>query len=114
MGIELELHSERPAWTEWDVWDASRATLLQGSYGHGEALAQVLALGRKGPGRLCSVAPFGDTLFDAGEAGAVLLEVPGLLPLCVNESQTVAVRDLARLLAACATTPGSYLWLMGD
>jgi len=115
MGIELELHSERPAWTEWETWDTSRATVLQGSYEHGKALAQVLALlGRNGPGRLCSVAPFDDTLFTEHDAEAALLEVPGLLPLCLNESQTAAVHDLATLLAVCAATPGSYLWFMGD
>ncbi|WP_228555479.1 hypothetical protein [Catenulispora pinisilvae] len=116
MGIELELHSERPAWTEWETWETSRATVLQGSYEHGKALAQVLAalLGSNRTGRLCSVTPFDDTLFTEHDAEAALLEVPGLLPLCLNASQTAAVHDLARLLAACAAMPGSYLWFMGD
>ncbi|MFD6425136.1 hypothetical protein [Streptomyces sp. NPDC060198] len=37
MGIELELHAERPR------KGSSRATLLRGSYEHGEALARALS-----------------------------------------------------------------------
>ncbi|MFE6050688.1 hypothetical protein ACFQ6N_08035 [Kitasatospora sp. NPDC056446] len=115
MGIELELHSERPTWTESEVWHTSRATLLRGSYEHGEALEQLLTrLGRDSPGGLGSVDRVGDTLFDEREAEAALREIPGLLRQCVHESQTVAVHDLATLLASCAATPGSHLWFMGD
>ncbi|MGW6403274.1 hypothetical protein [Streptomyces sp. NPDC055134] len=35
MGIDVELHSARPTRN----WRKSRATLLQSSYGHGDALA---------------------------------------------------------------------------
>ncbi|MDH6708588.1 hypothetical protein P3T27_005328 [Kitasatospora sp. MAA19] len=120
MGIELELHSARPTWTESDDWHTSRVTLLQGSYEHGEALEQVLSrLGRSSSGELCpgglrSVDRVGDTLFDEREAEAALREIPGLLQQCTYESHTAAVRDLATLLASCVATPGSYLWFMGD
>ncbi len=115
MGIELELHSERPAWSEGDRWDASRGTLLRGSYGHGKALAQVLARARRSsPGRLGSLVPFDDTLFDGREAEAALAEIPALLTQCGDDGQLAAVQDLAALLTSCAATPGSYLWCMGD
>jgi len=111
MGIELELHSERPAFH----WRKSRATLVRGSYNNSEALACVLAsLGRNGPGKLGWVDPYGNTVFNQQEAEAALREVPGLLQQCTSESQEAAVRDLAALLQSCATTPGSHLWFMGD
>ncbi|WP_167573923.1 hypothetical protein [Kitasatospora cheerisanensis] len=43
-----------------------------------------------------------------------LREIPGLLERCVHESQAAAVRDVADRLTACAATPGSYLWFIGD
>jgi hypothetical protein len=112
MGIELELHSERPACNNWRK---SRTTLVRGSYKNGEALARVLAkLDRKGPGKLWWVDPYGNTLFNEQEAEAALREVPGLLQQCTSESQAAAVHDLAALLESCATTPGSHLWFIGD
>jgi hypothetical protein len=112
MGIELELHSERPACRNWRK---SRATLVSGSYDNGEPLARVLArLDKEGPGKLCWVEPYGNTLFNDQEAEAALSEVPGLLQHCTSESQAAAVHDLAALLASCATRPGSYLWFIGD
>jgi hypothetical protein len=112
MGIELELHSERPACRNWRK---SRATLVCGSYDNGEALARVLTgLDRNGPGKLCWVDPYGNTLFNEQEAEAALREVPGLLQQCTSESQAAAMQDLAALLEFCATTPGSYLWFIGD
>ncbi|MFD8598084.1 hypothetical protein ACFV1L_24065 [Kitasatospora sp. NPDC059646] len=112
MGIELELHSARPARSSWST---SRATLLRGSYEHGDALDQALStLDPRGSGRLRQVDPYGDTLFGEQEAEAALREIPDLLERCVYESQAAAVRDLAALLTACANTPGSYLWFIGD
>ncbi|WP_405021149.1 hypothetical protein OHV05_33895 [Kitasatospora sp. NBC_00070] len=112
MGIELEVHSVRPARSNWNM---SRASLLQGSYEHGEALAEVLGrLNVNGPGKLCSVDPCGNTQFNEQEAHAALGEIAGLLKQCSDATQTAAVTDLAALLKACATTPGSYLWFIGD
>ena len=106
MGIELELHSERPAFHNWR---AARATLIRGSDSHGEALACVLArLVRNGPGRLGRVDPYGNTLLNEQEAEAALLEH------CVSGSEAAALRDLAALLQSCASTPGSHLWFIGD
>ena len=112
MGIELELHSKRPACNNWKK---ARATLLHGSYKHGDALARILAeLDRNGPGKLCWVDPYGNTLFNEQEAEAALREVPRLLQQCTSESQAAAVHDLAALLKSCATKPGSHLWFIGD
>ncbi len=112
MGIELELHSARPVRRNWAL---SRASLLQGSYEHGEALAEVLAkLKVNGPGKLWWVDPYGNTQFNEQEAQAALGEIAELLKQCANAAQTTAVTDLAVLLKSCATTPGSYLWFMGD
>ncbi|MET9321324.1 hypothetical protein ABZX75_14225 [Streptomyces sp. NPDC003038] len=112
MGIELELHSARP--TRYN-WETSRTTLLQGSYGHGEALAQVLAaFTMDRPGRLGWVDPYGNTLFNGQEAEAALREVAGLLDRCTDASQTAAVGDLEALLRSCAVTPGSCLWFIGE
>jgi hypothetical protein len=63
---------------------------------------------------LCWVDPYGNTLFNEQEAEAALREAPGLLQQCTSGSQVAAVRDLAALLESCATTPGSYLWFIGD
>ncbi|MER5349227.1 hypothetical protein ABT093_02685 [Kitasatospora sp. NPDC002551] len=112
MGIELELHSVRPAPSDWA---GSRASLLRGSYEHGEALAQVPAgLDVNGSGRLQRVDPYGDTRFGEQEARAALGEIEGLLRLCADAAETAAVTDLAALLTACAATPGSCLWFIGD
>ncbi len=74
MGIELELHSGRPAGK-----GSSRETLLRGSYEHGEALASVLStLDGHGSGKLGWVAPYGDTLFIEQEAQVVRQEVTAL------------------------------------
>lgn len=112
MGIELELHTAPPARFDWDM---SRATLLRGSYEHGEALAHALTqLKPNSPGKLWGVDPYGNTLFDEQEAQAALREIGGLLQQCACPSQTAAVNDLAELLKSCAATPGSYLWFIGD
>jgi hypothetical protein len=110
MGIELELHSGRPARR-----GASRDTLLQGSYQHGEALARALgALDRQSSGKLGWVDPYGDTLFNEQEARVAHQEVTVLIQQCTDEKQKAALLDLAQLLKTCAATPGSYLWFMGD
>jgi hypothetical protein len=110
MGIELELHSGRPAHK-----GSSRDTLLRSSYEHGEALARVLStLDRRGSGKLAWVDPYGDTLFNEQEAQVARQEVSALTQRCSGDAQKVALLDLAELLETCAETPGSYLWFMGD
>ncbi|MDX2646271.1 hypothetical protein PV341_22450 [Streptomyces sp. PA03-1a] len=124
MGIELELHSGRPARK-----GTSRGTLLRGSYEHGEALARVLGtLGRHDSGKLGWVDPTATrcstsrrltssarrSLFNEQEAHVVRQEVAVLTQRCTDEEQKAALLDLAELLEACAATPGSYLWFMGD
>ncbi|MEU8621905.1 hypothetical protein [Streptomyces sp. NPDC048623] len=112
MGIELELHSARPARNDWAM---SRATFLQGSYEYGEELAAVLAtLKADGPDKLSWVDPYGDTQFNEQEAEVALGEIAGLLQRCTTEGQRAAVTDLAAMLKSCATTPGSCLWFVGD
>ncbi|MEU7190223.1 hypothetical protein [Streptomyces sp. NPDC045369] len=110
MGIELELHSGRPARSK-----ASEATLLQGSYGHGEALADALGpFDRSGPGKLAWVDPYGDTLFNEQEAEAALPEAAALFERRSDASQKAALQDLMAFLKRCTETPGSHLWFMGD
>ncbi|MEH0421959.1 hypothetical protein [Streptomyces sp. B21-083] len=110
MGIELELHSGRPSHKR-----SSPETRLRGSYEHGEALARALsALDRHGSGKLGWVDPYGDTLFNEQEAEVARQEAVALAQPCTDERQRAALLDLAELLAACAGTPGSYLWFMGD
>lgn len=110
MGIELELHSGRPARK-----GSSRETLLRGSYRHGEALAGALhTLDRHDSGKLGWVDPYGDTLFNEQEAQAACQEVAALIQRCTDERCKAALLDLAELLEACSATPGSYLWFMGD
>ncbi|MFG2548206.1 hypothetical protein ACGFOM_37920 [Streptomyces sp. NPDC048594] len=110
MGIELELHSGRPARK-----GSSRDTLLRGTYEHGEALARVLNyLDRHGSGKLGWVDPYGDTLFNEQEAQVARQEVAALAQRCTDNQQKAALLDLDELLKACAATPGSYLWFMGD
>ncbi|MEV6977466.1 hypothetical protein [Kitasatospora sp. NPDC093806] len=78
-------------------------------------MAQVLEkLEANGSGRLSWVDPYGDTQFDEQEAEVALGEIPGLLRRCADASETAAVNDLAALLKACASTPGSCLWFIGD
>jgi hypothetical protein len=64
-------------------------------------------------GKLGWVDPYGDTLFNEQEAQATVQEVGMLLHGCPDPAQVTALRDLAELLEACATTPGSYLWFIG-
>jgi hypothetical protein len=99
MGIDLELHSSRPARKN------GRATLLQSSYGHGDALADAL-------GSLQLL--YGDTLINEQEAAAAVREIGDLKRRCGDERQLAALDDLARMLGECAATPGSYLWFAGD
>lgn len=77
-GIELELHSGRPATKR-----ASRDTLLRGSYRHGGALARELSrFDRHGSGRLGWVDPYGDPLFNDQEARAACVQVDTLIREC--------------------------------
>lgn len=109
MGIELELHSGRPRKR------SSRATLLRGSYAHGDVLARALsALVHNGSGKLGWVDLYGDTMFNEQEAEVARQEVAVLICDCSDERHRAALLDLAGLLEACAGTPGSYLWFMGD
>ncbi|WP_086821315.1 hypothetical protein [Allokutzneria sp. NRRL B-24872] len=112
MGVELELHSARPASSNWKK---SRTTLVMGSYEHGERLAEVLSwLPWDGTVRLGLVDASGNTVFNEQEAEVALKEVPDLLQRCSAPEQIAAVQDLEQLLRACSRTPGSYLWFMGD
>ena len=112
MGIELELHSARPARSNWKK---SRATLVRGSYDHGYALAEVLSwLPDDGSTKLSLVKPWGDTVFNEQEAEVALGEVPAVLGRCSAPEHVAAVRDLEELLRACSGLPGSYLWFQGD
>ncbi|MEU7486857.1 hypothetical protein [Streptomyces sp. NPDC042319] len=110
MGVGLELHSERPVRKR-----SSRDTLLRSSYKHDEALSRVLStLYRQHPGKLGWVDPYGDTLFNEQEAEVVRQEVAVLMQGCADDQQKAALLDLDELLEACAATPGSYLWCVGD
>ncbi|WP_225850665.1 hypothetical protein [Streptomyces sp. HPF1205] len=110
MGIELELHSARPARKK-----ASAGTLLRGSYEHGAALARALTrLDRHDAGKLGWVDPYGDTLFNEQEAAVARQEINALVQQCADEQEKAALRDLAALLEECAATPGSYVWFIGD
>ncbi|MGV9275751.1 hypothetical protein [Streptomyces griseosporeus] len=125
MGIDLELHSARPAKRNWRK---SRATLVRSSYEHGDALAELLeSFGQLGvAGRLAGVDPYGDTLMNEQEAAAALREIreiretretrdaDGLRQLCVDGRRLDALGDLAEMLEQCAATPGSYVWFAGD
>lgn len=111
MGVEVELHSERPVRQR----KRSRATLILGSYQHGEALARVLdTVHSAGGGRLAQVEPYGDTLWNEQEAGAAIEEASDLLRRCAEDAHRAAVDDLVVMLRLCAGTAGSYLWFMGD
>lgn len=112
VGIDVELHSARPA----RDWKKARATFLRGCYGHAEALADALgSLHYLGvPGRLPAVDLYGDTVMNEQEAAAALSELPGLRGLCTGERQRAALDDLAAVLEQCSATPGSYVWFAGD
>ncbi|MFF6999547.1 hypothetical protein ACFY93_32050 [Streptomyces sp. NPDC008313] len=112
MGIDVELHSARPTRN----WRKSRATLLQSSYGHGDALADVIgSLRLLGvPGQLTAVDPYGDALMNEQEAAVALGEIPNLRQRCTDERQLAALDDLALLLEQCTGTAGSHLWFQGD
>lgn len=112
MGTDVELHSARPTRN----WRKSRATLLQSSYGHGDALADAIgSLQLLGvPGRLTAVDLYGDALMNEQEAAVAVGEIPALRQWCTDERQLAALDDLARLLKQCTSTPGSYLWFQGD
>ncbi|MFK0172420.1 hypothetical protein ACIQU5_26835 [Streptomyces sp. NPDC090306] len=112
MGIDVELHSARPA----HAWKKSRATFLRGCYDGGEALADALgSLHYLGvPGRLTAVDLYGDTEMNEQVAEAALTEIPGLKEQCSDERHRAALDDLASVLAECASTPGSYVLFVGD
>ncbi|MFF9284906.1 hypothetical protein [Streptomyces griseosporeus] len=115
MGIDLELHSARPAHRDWRT---SRATLLRGSYGHGDALAELLGSFRRlgVAGRLAGVDPYGDTLMNEQEAAVALEEIREFRESRdgVGLRQLDALDELAGILEQCAATPGSYVWFAGD
>ncbi|MEB3962616.1 hypothetical protein OKJ48_20515 [Streptomyces kunmingensis] len=71
-------------------------------------------LDRHGSGKLGWVDPYGDTLFNEQEAQLASEETAALVKGGDDEQQRAALLDLAELLEACAKTPGSYLWFMGD
>nr|WP_239096214.1 hypothetical protein [Streptomyces sp. SID11385] len=106
------MHTERPAAGNGQ---RSRATLLHGSYGHGEALAAALpAYAPHGSSWLARIDPYGDTLFNEQTAGIAHGEALALLAHCAEVRGRAALSDLAELLARCARTPGSWVWCMGD
>ncbi|MFF9625494.1 hypothetical protein [Streptomyces griseosporeus] len=122
MGIDLELHSARPAHRNWRK---SRATLVRSSYEYGDALAELLGSFRQlgVAGRLAGVDPYGDTLMNEQEAAAALREIreigeirdaDGLRQLCADARRLDALDELAGILEQCVATPGSYVWFAGD
>ncbi|GHF75815.1 hypothetical protein [Streptomyces griseosporeus] len=118
MGIDLELHSARPAHRNWRK---SRATLLRSSYEHGDALAELLGSFRQlgVAGRLAGVDPYGDTLMNEQEAAAALREIQEVRDIPefrdANGLRRLDALDaLAGMLEQCAGTPGSYVWFAGD
>ncbi|AUG75563.1 hypothetical protein CFP65_0606 [Kitasatospora sp. MMS16-BH015] len=112
MGIELELHTTRPARIDYE---RTRATLVLGSYEHGAALASALGrLKQQRAPKLWSADPYGDTFFDAADVQTALGEIDELRACSGGAGETAAVDDLARMLRACLAHPGSSLWFMGD
>jgi hypothetical protein len=110
MGIEIELHSKRPATSKWK---ASRETLIHGVYENGGALADVLA--KLDPShRLQLIDPYSNTVVNEQVAEAALPHCQSLLELCESEQQVAAVTELTGMLRRCARTPGSHLWFIGD
>lgn len=113
MGIDLQLHDDRPHWPTRR--SKGRATLVRESWEHGEALARVLAtLPANTSGKLWMVDPYNTTTFNEQVAEVALREIPDLLNRCTGDTETEAVRDLAEFLEACATTPRSHLVFLGD
>lgn len=113
MGIDLQLHNGRPHWPK--PRQKQKPTLIRQSYEHAETLAGLISeLPTNTSGKLWTVDPYRDTLFNEQVAEAALREIPDLLNRCADDAQTAAVRDLAAFLEACATTPGSYLVFVGD
>ncbi|OKJ14069.1 hypothetical protein [Kitasatospora sp. CB01950] len=110
MGIELELHSGRPVRKK-----SARDTLLRSSYEYGEGLALALSgLDLHNSGVLGRVDPYRDTVINEQEAEVARREVAVLIENAATEHQRSALLDLAAMLEACAATPGSYLWFIGD
>ncbi|MGX4735578.1 hypothetical protein [Kitasatospora griseola] len=110
MGIGLELHSGRPRRKK-----GAQDTVLRSSYEYGEGLA--LALGGLDPhnsGVLGRVDPCRDTVINEQEAELAGRQIVALIERCPTEYQGSALLDLAAMLEACATTPGSYLWFIAD
>ncbi|WP_406375775.1 hypothetical protein OG788_39635 [Streptomyces sp. NBC_00647] len=113
MGIDLQLHADRPHWPSRR--SKRKPTLIRQSYQHGEALAQLIAkLPANTSGKLWTVDPYNDTVFNEQVAEAALREIPDLLDRCADDAQVEAVQDLTAYLKDCATTPGSYLIFIGD
>ncbi|MFD7288492.1 hypothetical protein [Streptomyces sp. NPDC059863] len=71
-------------------------------------------LDRHGLGKFGWVDPYGDTLFNDQAAQVACQEIAALTRRCADDQQKEALLDLAELLEACETTPGSYLLFMGD
>ncbi len=111
MGIDLELHSARPA----RDWGKARTTLLRSSYGHGEALADALGsfqyLGISGG--FAAVDLYGNTVWNEQQAVAALSELSALKQRCSDERQLAALDDLATMLRECSDNAGSFLWFQG-
>ncbi|MCL7380378.1 hypothetical protein [Streptomyces sp. 35G-GA-8] len=58
--------------------------------------------------------PYGDTLFNEQAAQVACQEIAALTLRCADDQRKAALLDLAELLEACETTPGSDVLLMGD
>jgi hypothetical protein len=107
MGIELELRVRQGA--------ARRDSVVRRSHRHGDSLALALeTLVPAGQGRLSRIDPYRDTRFTEQDAQAALREVTALVDKCTSPFQEAALLDLAEFLEACARTPGSSLWFLGD
>ncbi|MEU7629576.1 hypothetical protein AB0C34_06270 [Nocardia sp. NPDC049220] len=113
MGIDLQLHNSRPQWP--GRRSRRKPTLVRQSHEHGAALAKLIAeLPTNTSGKLWTVDPYNNTVFNEQEAAAALREIPDLLDRCTDNSHAEAICDLAAYLNDCATTPGSYLVFVGD
>ncbi|MFJ5925533.1 hypothetical protein ACIQF6_23285 [Kitasatospora sp. NPDC092948] len=111
MGIELELHAERPGRRKKGAPD----TPLRASYKHGEGLASALSgLDLHHSGVLGRVDPYRDTAINEQEAELAGRQIVALIERCPTGPERAALLDLAAMLEACATTPGSYLVFIGD
>ncbi|MFJ1792801.1 hypothetical protein [Kitasatospora griseola] len=87
--------------------------MLRSSYGYGEGLA-LSGLDLHHSGVLGRVDPYGDTVINEQEAEPAGRQILALIERCPTEYRRSALLDLAAMLEACATTPGSYLWFLGD